>query len=43
MAFRLAYLYLTVTHSKGQGQGHEHFMVNISQTVAGRANIAIEN
>ena len=39
MAFRLAYLHLTLVHSKGQGQAHFDF--NISQMVTDRTNITI--
>ena len=42
VAFRLAYLRVTLTRSKGQGQGH-FFTINISQTVIDMANIAVAN
>ena len=45
MAFRLAYLHLTLIHSKRRCQGHAHFFMhifaNISQMMADRADITI--
>ena len=39
VAFRLAYLHLTLVHSKGQG--HAHFDLNISKMVTDGENITI--
>ena len=38
--FSLAYLHLTLSHFKGQGHA---YLLNISQTVTDRVNIAISN
>ena len=41
MAFRLAYLRLTLTQYKGQSQDNAHWRVNISEIVIDRVKITI--
>ena len=41
MAFRLAYLYFTLSYSEGQAQGHEHWTANISKMIRDKSTITI--